>query len=73
MGVMECRRPGCDTILCQRYSEEFGYICDDCFNEMKDKKMPVRLFMSSYKGAGWGACDYDKEFSLNIPGDANEN
>ena len=34
MGVMPCYRADCKNIMCDRYSEEFGYICSDCFEEM---------------------------------------
>ena len=36
MGVMACNREGCRTIMCDRYSQEFGYICHDCFSELID-------------------------------------
>jgi hypothetical protein len=35
MGVMPCSKEGCTTILCDRYSTEFGYICNDCYEELK--------------------------------------
>ena len=34
MGVLACNRNGCDNIMCDRYSYEHGYICDDCFREL---------------------------------------
>ncbi len=34
MGVLACNRLGCDGIMCDRYSDEHGYICDDCFEEI---------------------------------------
>jgi len=34
MGVMPCSRDGCDHILCDCYSAEFGYICWDCRYEL---------------------------------------
>ncbi len=34
MGVMRCQRGTCSHILCDRYSDVFGYICDDCYDEM---------------------------------------
>ncbi len=61
MGLMQCDRPGCDTVMCLRHSDEFGYICDKCFDEMKERKSPIRIFMKSYKGT-FGSRDYDNEF-----------
>lgn len=34
MGVMTCYRSECDHIMCDRYSNEYGYICDECFDEL---------------------------------------
>lgn len=50
MGVMRCYRKGCENILCDRYSEEFGYICSDCYIELLKrgitKKKQIRKFMN---------------------------
>ena len=37
MGVLACDRRGCNNIMCDHYSPEYGYICDECLNELKDK------------------------------------
>ena len=34
MGVLECDRRGCDNIMCDRYSDKYGYICWECYSEM---------------------------------------
>ena len=34
MGVMQCDRMGCENIMCSRYHERHGYICDECFEEL---------------------------------------
>lgn len=34
MSVLECSRRGCENIMCDRYSREYGYICYDCFREL---------------------------------------
>lgn len=49
MGVMECRRNGCTNILCDRYSKEYGYICNDCFNELCETNLTPAQFMNTYK------------------------
>jgi hypothetical protein len=36
MGVMECDRIGCDSIMCHKISDCHGYICHECFEELKD-------------------------------------
>ena len=61
MGVKACRRKGCDNIMCDLYSSNFGYICYDCFEEMKCSHMPIAVFMSVAK---YDLPDYhyDEEF-----------
>jgi len=49
MGVMECRRKGCTNIMCEMYSQEFGYICWSCFEELVDKQIDVGTFMETPK------------------------
>ncbi len=34
MGVLPCSRVGCTNVMCDRLSQKWGYICDDCFEEM---------------------------------------
>lgn len=34
MSVLSCDRRGCVNIMCDRLSHEYGYICDDCFDEL---------------------------------------
>jgi hypothetical protein len=31
MGVLSCDRQGCNSIMCDRYSYSFGYICANCY------------------------------------------
>ena len=52
MSVLQCHRNSCDEIICDRYSEEFGYICNECMNELIElgSATDVRTFMDSPKG-----------------------
>ena len=34
MSDLECNRIGCENIMCERYSNIYGYICNDCYSEM---------------------------------------
>lgn len=34
MGVLKCDREGCTNIMCDRYSHKYGYLCDECFEEL---------------------------------------
>lgn len=31
---MNCERYGCQNTKCNRYSSEYGYICDSCFDQL---------------------------------------
>lgn len=33
MSVIPCDRNGCKSIMCDRYSNSYGRICADCFNQ----------------------------------------
>lgn len=34
MEVKNCNRSGCENIGCSRYSNKFGYLCEECFTEL---------------------------------------
>jgi len=36
MGVMGCSKNGCENIMCSRYADEIGYICYECFSDLKE-------------------------------------
>ena len=59
MSVKECNRIGCDNIMCDRYSYEYGYLCDDCFNALSNMSpdTDIREFM------GDKTKDFDREES----------
>lgn len=51
MSVLACNRVGCHNIMCDRYSSTFGYICDECFEELKAiskfELVSIRDFMNN--------------------------
>lgn len=50
MGVMQCNRNGCNTVLCNLLSDTHGYICTNCYNELMDgAERNVKTFMNSLK------------------------
>lgn len=51
MGVMRCDRNGCENIMCYRLSGKYGYICDECFDELQSRggSANVKGFMNSDK------------------------
>lgn len=51
MGVMQCSRRGCDNILCDRCSINYGYICYECFEELVNSGMSTDIedFMNTMK------------------------
>ncbi len=51
MGVLACDRLGCENIMCEYISPKFGYLCEDCLEELKDsEEMCISSFMSRPKG-----------------------
>lgn len=67
MSVLACRRNGCDNIMCDRFNYEFGYLCDECFEELirlgKETNIPV--FMCSVK-LPKASVDESRDFFDNI-------
>ena len=53
MGVLACWRYECENIMCDRYSPTFGYICDDCFDELVKLGPETNIgnFMNTPKGS----------------------
>jgi uncharacterized protein YjaG (DUF416 family) len=52
MSVLECSRNGCTNIMCDRCNPDFGYICEECFEELLIKYvngMSISEFMDSPK------------------------
>ena len=51
MSVLTCDRNNCTNIMCDKLSDEFGYICDECFEELVNKGFGtnVQEFMDSPK------------------------
>lgn len=61
MGVMECDRKGCNNIMCKKHSSKYGYICEECFNELCASKLPIHIFMYTNKQAKL-EYNYENEF-----------
>lgn len=51
MGVLACDRKGCENVMCDRYSNEHGYICSECFDEMVESEQfeSIEEFMNTEK------------------------
>lgn len=72
MSVLACNRNGCDNIMCDRYSDKYGYICWECYIELVGLNISPKEFMNLPKD--WKEeepkYDYDKIFpETNIHGD----
>ena len=72
MGVLACSRNGCENIMCDRYSSEFGYICYECFEELVNLGVTdISDFMRTNKSNKWKHENeailtyYDEIFPLN--------
>ena len=50
MGVLTCDRNGCENVMCDRLSHKYGYICNECFEELLQSDiMDIQEFMDSEK------------------------
>jgi len=66
MGVMPCRRNGCMNILCDRLSSTYGYICNNCFDELVESKMHPKEFMDTTKESTINYDEYMLENEFRI-------
>ncbi len=67
MGVLACNRAGCENIMCRRYSDEFGYICRECFDELEaSNTLDIEEFMDKPKSKHPPGVivDYDAMFPI---------
>lgn len=48
MPVIKCNRHSCESVLCDRYSPKYGYICHSCFDELVERgtEQSVEDFMA---------------------------
>ena len=44
-----CDRRGCENIMCDRYSHHYGYICNECFEELNNSGIDIETFMNTPK------------------------
>lgn len=63
MGVKQCNRNNCYNIMCDRYSNKHGYVCDGCFEELVSSNLEIEEFMETEKGSN---NYYNKERRENL-------
>jgi hypothetical protein len=53
MGVLRCSRGDCENVMCDRVSHNYGYICNECFEELiqwiLQGNQDIQDFMGSLK------------------------
>ena len=51
MSVFSCARRGCHNTMCNRLSQEHGYICDECYEELVASGPTTNIadFLTGYK------------------------
>ena len=69
MSVLECDRYMCQNIMCDRYSDDFGYICEECFNELVKSGMGtcISSFMKTPKTELSAVDVAHEEYSAEFP------
>lgn len=63
---MECNRNYCDHILCDHYSSEHGYLCNECFQELIDSDLPIDEFIQTKKENQDGDYETREEYIRSI-------
>lgn len=68
MSLLECARGDCPNIMCDRYSHQYGYICESCFESLTllQRGVSIEEFMESDPQGGQSDCyeEMDREFPL---------
>ena len=61
MSVLACDRKGCQNIMCDRLSDDYGYICNECFEELLESgpNTDVHYFMELGKKSKEEESDID--------------
>jgi hypothetical protein len=51
VSVLTCNKGGCPNIMCDRYSHKYGYICNDCFEQLV--RLGVGTDLDEYMGGDY--------------------
>lgn len=53
MSVLSCDRRDCESVMCDRLSHKYGYICSDCLEELVNlgEGTNIKGFMNTSKDA----------------------
>lgn len=50
MSVLSCSRRGCENIMCDLLSDEYGYLCHECYVELRERPgKSIKKFMNTPK------------------------
>lgn len=62
MGVLECDRRGCQNVMCDHFSHRYGYLCDECLDELRRRgpATDIEQFMGTAADRRWS----DDQMSL---------
>jgi hypothetical protein len=70
MGVMACDRKGCENIMCDHYSDAYGYICYECLQDLYTKeRIDIDAFMNTRRGVPFmnGLCTWEDHCDIMFP------
>ena len=60
MGVLACNRVGCENIMCDNVSHEYGYLCGSCKQELIARgECRIEDFMYSEKKSVGESSDWE--------------
>ena len=68
MSVLNCSRKDCENIMCDRYVDGYGYICNECYSELletspKNEKDVILFLETSKKSTKY--LDENGHFDIN--------
>ncbi len=67
--IVSCSRNGCERVMCDRHSVNYGYICNECFDALVRMGPGVNIgaFMNSIPGPPKPILDAWEEYSKKFP------
>lgn len=60
MSILQCSRNSCESVMCERYSSKYGYICSGCFDELLHLRASANIseFMASERNQDTEEADF---------------
>ena len=53
MGVLPCDREGCGNVMCDYCSSTYGYLCEECFEELVRLGVRENIYVFMRTAKSW--------------------